>query len=56
MIEAVFALDSKTLAGAKYFWKKDQNGNVVLDKLEINEQKYPVELAKGNALKYDRRG
>ena len=28
----------------------------ILDKLEINEQKYPVALAKGNALKYDRRG
>ena len=27
----------------------------ILEKLELNEQKYPVELAKGNALKYDRR-
>ena len=27
----------------------------ILEKMELNERKYPVELAKGNALKYDRR-
>lgn len=27
----------------------------VLDKMELNDRKYPVELAKGNAVKYDRR-
>ena len=27
----------------------------VLDKLELNESKYPVELSKGNATKYNRR-
>ena len=27
----------------------------VLDKLEINKEKYPVELSKGNATKYNRR-
>src|SRR2546425_8386477 len=28
----------------------------ILEKLELNERNYPVELAKGNALKYNRRG
>ena len=28
----------------------------VLEKMELNERKYPVDLAKGNAVKYDRRG
>ena len=27
----------------------------VLDKLKINKEKYPVELSKGNAIKYNRR-
>lgn len=27
----------------------------VLDKIELNEKKYPVELAKGNAIKYNKR-
>lgn len=28
----------------------------VLEKMEVNERKYPVHLAKGNAVKYNRRG
>ena len=28
----------------------------ILEKLELNERRYPVELAKGNAFKYNRRG
>jgi NTP pyrophosphatase (non-canonical NTP hydrolase) len=28
---------------------------VVLDKIKLNEKKYPVELAKGNATKYNKR-
>ncbi len=27
----------------------------VLEKIELNEKKYPVELAKGNAVKYNKR-
>lgn len=27
----------------------------VLDKIELNEKKYPVELAKDNAIKYNKR-
>lgn len=27
----------------------------VLDKVELNEKKYPVELAKDNAIKYNKR-
>lgn len=30
-------------------------GQAVQDKLRINEEKYPVELARGNATKYSRR-
>lgn len=28
----------------------------VLEKMELNERKYPVDLARGNAVKYSRRG
>ncbi len=28
----------------------------ITEKMEINERKYPVDLARGNATKYDRRG
>jgi NTP pyrophosphatase (non-canonical NTP hydrolase) len=27
----------------------------IVDKMKVNEQKYPVDLAKGNAVKYNRR-
>ncbi len=28
----------------------------IVEKMEVNEQKYPVDLARGNAIKYNRRG